>query len=209
MNKLKYIRIQNKNSSYGERFPIAVDGENVYMEEGINLQTQVKNLYSQIANTMKHTGIYVGDNEPTGKDINIWIDPDAQGDPPIVHTGIYVGDDEPTGEDIHIWIDTDAQGDPPIVNAMPIPVLTAAQMTDPTKIYLYEGQESGYLPGYWYYYNGYIWAFGGIYGTAITDNTLSQMGVPADAKAVRDSINAHATTISGANDILTITIGGN
>ena len=178
MNKLKYIRIQNKDSSFGERFPIAVDSENVYMEEGINLQTQVENLHSQIADVMKHTGIYVGENEPTGENINIWID-------------------------------TDAQGDPPIINAMPIPVLTAAQMIDPTKIYLYVGQESGYLPGYWYYYNGYIWAFGGVYGTAITDSTLSQTGVPADAKAVSDSINAHAVTISGANDILTITIGGN
>ena len=73
MNKLKYIRIQNKDSSFGERFPIAVDSENVYMEEGINLQTQVENLHSQIADVMKHSGIYVGENEPTGENINILV----------------------------------------------------------------------------------------------------------------------------------------
>ena len=67
---------------------------------------------------------------------------------------------------------------------------TVAEMTDTDKIYVYVGSETGYTSGNWYYYDGSAWVSGGIYNsTAVqTDTTLSQSGVPADAKVVGDEI---------------------
>ena len=39
---------------------------------------------------------------------------------------------------------------------------SAAAMTDSSKIYVYTGNEAGYLTGHWYYYNGTEWADGGV-----------------------------------------------
>ncbi len=71
----------------------------------------------------------------------------------------------------------------------PIPVSTAAAMTDTNQIYLYIGSETGYVFGNWYYYNGSSWVSGGEYGAGVQiDPTLSQSGQAADAKAVGDKI---------------------
>lgn len=72
----------------------------------------------------------------------------------------------------------------------PYTVTSASQMTDETKVYLYEGNESGYTAGNWYYYNGSAWVSGGQYGEGVEiDTTLSVSGRAADAKVVGDEIS--------------------
>lgn len=53
-----------------------------------------------------------------------------------------------------------------LVSGTPIPVSTVAEMTDTTKIYLYAGNETGYVFGNWYYYGDDSWVEGGTYGDA-------------------------------------------
>ena len=43
--------------------------------------------------------------------------------------------------------------------------------------------------GNWYYWDGSAWQIGGVYGSAVTDTTLSISGAPADAKAVGDALS--------------------
>lgn len=73
----------------------------------------------------------------------------------------------------------------------PLVATTAAGMTDTTKVYVYAGSETGYVNGDWYYYDGTAWQDGGVYNSAavVTDTTLSEAGVPADAKAAGDEID--------------------
>lgn len=63
---------------------------------------------------------------------------------------------------------------------------TAAGMTDKTRVYVYQGSESGYTRGNWYYWNGSAWTSGGTYNSAAvdTDKTLAVSGKPADAAEV-------------------------
>lgn len=72
----------------------------------------------------------------------------------------------------------------------PLVASTAAEMTDTNKIYVYVGDETGYTSGNWYYYDGTAWVSGGVYNSVavVTDTTLTQSGVPADAKATGDEI---------------------
>ena len=72
----------------------------------------------------------------------------------------------------------------------PTAVLTAAEMTDHGKIYVYAGTETGYVAGDWYYWNGSAWADGGVYNATalVTDPTLSIAGRAADAEATGDAV---------------------
>lgn len=72
----------------------------------------------------------------------------------------------------------------------PAVAATASAMTDPDKVYVYTGSESGYTNGNWYYYDGSSWVSGGVYNSAAveTDTSLSVSGKPADAKVTGDSI---------------------
>lgn len=65
---------------------------------------------------------------------------------------------------------------------------TAAQMTDTSTIYKYTGNESGYTQNALYYYNGTAWV-----EIVQTDTTLTQSGVPADAKTVGDKFGEYST----------------
>lgn len=60
---------------------------------------------------------------------------------------------------------------------------TAAAMTDHSLIYVYTGSEAGYTNGNWYYWDGAVWASGGVYNSTAfsTDTTLSIAGKAADA----------------------------
>ena len=75
-------------------------------------------------------------------------------------------------------------------NGQPVPVDLAADMTDETKIYVYVGDEDGYTTGDWYYYDGSAWVSGGAYAAnpIQIDDTLTQAGEAADAKATGDAL---------------------
>ena len=49
------------------------------------------------------------------------------------------------------------------VYGAPSTASTVAQMTDHSKAYVYTGEESGYVTGNWYYWNGSSWVSGGVY----------------------------------------------
>lgn len=74
----------------------------------------------------------------------------------------------------------------------PLIAITAADMTNIDKVYVYQGSETGYTSGNWYYYNGTSWASGGVYNaTAVsTDKTLTVENTAADAKAVGDALDS-------------------
>ena len=69
---------------------------------------------------------------------------------------------------------------------------TVAGMTDKTRVYVYQGSESGYTSGNWYYWNGSAWTSGGIYNSAAvnTDKTLTQSDKPADSAVVGQQIGS-------------------
>ena len=69
---------------------------------------------------------------------------------------------------------------------------TVAGMTDKTRVYVYQGSESGYTSGNWYYWNGSTWTSGGTYNsTAVdTDKTLTQSDKPADSAIVGKEIGS-------------------
>ena len=74
----------------------------------------------------------------------------------------------------------------------PVVVTSAEDMTDETVIYLYMGEEEGYNADHWYYYDteNETWTDGGAYvaNPVIIDDTLTQAGEAADAKATGDKI---------------------
>ena len=69
-----------------------------------------------------------------------------------------------------------------VASGAPIVVSSTSAMTDTDQIYVLK------TDGKWYYHNGSSWVAGGEYGAVATDNTLTQAGIPADAKAVGDAI---------------------
>ena len=66
----------------------------------------------------------------------------------------------------------------PIAGGQPIPISSSADMTDPEKIYLYSGSESGFKKGHWYYNANGSWVDGGLYGES--DVTSDDVPVNAD-----------------------------
>ena len=102
--------------------------------------------------------------------------------------------------------DSDISGMQEYVNQLgalvsnPVPVQTAAEMTNNNQIYVYEGSESGYTNGDWYYYNGTAWVSGGHYGSGgasvVVDPTLSITGAAADAKAAGDAVDELKSAIT-------------
>ena len=60
----------------------------------------------------------------------------------------------------------------------PTVVSNISDMTDTAQIYVLS------TDGMWYYYDSSAWVAGGTYGAVVTDTTLTQTGIPADAKAV-------------------------
>lgn len=75
---------------------------------------------------------------------------------------------------------------------------TVAGMTDKTRVYVYQGSESGYTSGNWYYWNGSAWTSGGTYNsTAVdTDKTLTQSDKPADSAVVGKEIGSLKESLS-------------
>lgn len=78
----------------------------------------------------------------------------------------------------------------------PIVVSNTSAMTDMEQIYVLA------TDGKWYYHNGTAWTAGGEYGAVATDTTLTQAGIPADAKTVGDAINAVTSDVEEVQDAL-------
>lgn len=78
----------------------------------------------------------------------------------------------------------------------PTVVTQAADMTNHGYIYIYNGAETGYTAGYWYYWDGSAWTAGGAYQVAATDPTLTVAGAAADAKAAGDKLGELKSAIS-------------
>ena len=70
----------------------------------------------------------------------------------------------------------------------PMVANTASEMTNHGQVYIYNGNESGYQHGYWYYWNGSAWTAGAAYQVAATDKTLTVADAAADAKATGDAV---------------------
>lgn len=79
---------------------------------------------------------------------------------------------------------------------------TAAAMTDHDLIYVYTGSETGYTAGNWYFWDGTVWASGGVYNsTALeTDETLTISGAAADAKATGDKVGELKSALNRFED---------
>ena len=83
-----------------------------------------------------------------------------------------------------------------VASGAPIVVASTSAMTDTEQIYVLSTN------GNWYYHNGSAWVSGGEYGAIATDTTLTQSGIPADAKAVGDAINAVTSDVEEVQDAL-------
>lgn len=79
---------------------------------------------------------------------------------------------------------------------------TVAGMTDKTRVYVYQGSESGYTSGNWYYWNGSAWTSGGVYNSSAvdTDKTLTQSDKPADSAVVGKEIGSLKESIGNVNE---------
>ena len=86
----------------------------------------------------------------------------------------------------------------PAIQAMygaPRVAATVSAMTDHSLVYVYTGSETGYTYGNWYYWDASLttpaWVSGGIYNsnTILIDDTLSNEGEAADAKATGDALS--------------------
>lgn len=93
----------------------------------------------------------------------------------------------------------------------PTVVTQVSQMTNHGYVYIYNGNESGYQHGYWYFWDGTAWTAGGAYQVAATDPTLSVAGAAADAKAtgelksVLEDCEGNLETIIGTELNISIT----
>lgn len=54
----------------------------------------------------------------------------------------------------------------------PLTALTASAMTHTDRIYVYCGNETGYVYGNWYYHNGTAWVSGGTYNSNVIDGVI-------------------------------------
>lgn len=87
----------------------------------------------------------------------------------------------------------------------PVVVTSAEDMTEETVIYLYMGDEEGYNADHWYYYDTETetWTDGGAYvaNPVIIDDTLTQAGKAADAKATGDEITQLKSDLSAFENL--------
>ena len=83
-----------------------------------------------------------------------------------------------------------------VASGAPIVVASTSAMTDTNQIYVLS------TDGNWYYHNGTAWTAGGEYGAVATDTTLTQAGIPADAKVVGDKISPIKSDVISIKNVL-------
>ena len=89
----------------------------------------------------------------------------------------------------------------------PITVSSYQDFADPKLIYLYVGDEIGYVKNHWYYYDQdtSTWTDGGLYGSAVVDTAFSHTsGNAVKNKTITDFLNPDAqkaySTLFSVND---------
>ena len=85
-----------------------------------------------------------------------------------------------------------------IAGSAPGVVTSISDMTDTGRIYILTTDDN------WYYYDGTAWTAGGTYGSVATDRTLSESGVPADAKITGDRLKAIESSFTTVNPCLSV-----
>lgn len=82
----------------------------------------------------------------------------------------------------------------------PYVATAVSQMTDKTRVYVYYGEESGYIKGNWYYWNANTsaWTSGKKYNSEgiVTDETLAVSGKAADSAVVGKEIGSLKESLS-------------
>lgn len=149
---------------------------------------------SEVDTTLSQSGL-AADAEVTGNAVKDVV---KVGGTASSFTGIIVGTQE---EEIELVEQKDFDAEIAKLNAKvgtPLVANTASAMVNTTKIYVYTGNESGYVNGNWYFYNGTNWESGGVYNAVAvqTDKTLTQENKAADAKKTGDELDALKSTLS-------------
>lgn len=136
MNKLKYVRIQNEDGSYGEKIPFYVDGSTVEIN-GQSLATKINEINSSLANkVIKEQGKGLSSNDYTNEEKQKLSSIDAGATNTIIDSTLniegaaadakstgdalaelenlsftHIGDEAPSNEKVEIWVDTDEEPD--------------------------------------------------------------------------------------------------
>lgn len=169
MDKLKYVRIQDQEGTYGEKIPLEVDSTSVNMANGNSLQDNLVQIRAEVDEKV---------DKKTGKDLstNDYTDAEKTKLNGIQRNANYTQIDS-TLSKRNYAADAKAVGDALVqmrsnISSPPLMAATAAEMVNTKKIYVYTGNEAGYNHGYWYYYDNSQWKAGGIYSAVTVEDKL-------------------------------------
>lgn len=215
MDKLKYIRIQDQEGTYGEKIPLEVDSASVNMTNGNSLQDNLVQIRAEVDEKVdKETG--------KGLSTNDYTDAEKTKLNGIQRNANYTQIDSTLSKRSHA-ADAKAVGDALVqmrsnISSPPLMAATAAEMVNTKKIYVYTGNEAGYNHGYWYYYDNSQWKAGGIYSAVtvedelrtlvnnavddLTERTQTAEGKAEDAQSRLTPLESRMTTAEGNIDNL-------
>lgn len=177
MDKLKYIRIQDQEGTYGEKIPLEVDSASVNMTNGNSLQDNLVQIRAEVNEKVdKEEGKGLSSNDFTDAEKNklnrIPALPNESSSQPARWMRLDTTLTQP-----RYAADAKAVGDALVqmrsnISSPPLRAATAAEMVNTKKIYVYTGNEAGYNHGYWYYYDNSQWKAGGIYSAVTVEDKL-------------------------------------